>query len=198
MRPTKDFAAGYSFIELAFALGVIATIGGIAVPQLQNSIEGYRAAGAARYLSSSLQRARMEAVTRSAEVGLRFTEDKAGYAVTKYLDSNRNGVLSRDITNGIDVPLGAPDRLGDAFQGIDFGVLPGLPPVDAGGAPPGADPIKLGASNILAFSPGGTSSSGSIYVLGRGRHQYVVRIYGETGKTRVLKFNISLNQWLPL
>jgi type II secretory pathway pseudopilin PulG len=188
---------GYTFVELLFVIGIAATVGGAAVPQVAGSIEAYRAAGAAHYLSGRMQRARMEAVSRSAEVALRFTVDASGYSFAMYLDGNRNGVLTRDISRGADPALGAPERLTDNFQSVDFGVLPGLPPVDPGGAPPGVDPLKLGASNIVAFSPMGTSSTGSVYILGRGGNQYVIRVYGETGKTRVLKFNRSLNQWLP-
>jgi len=198
MRQQHRSGSGYSFIELAFTLGIVATVGATAVPQTVSSVDAYRAAAAARYLSGRMQRARMEAVARSAEVALRFSDTGAGYEFATFLDGNRNGVLTHDILRGIDPELGAPERLADNFPGVDFGVLPGLPPVDSGGTPPGSDPLKLGASNILAFSAVGTSSSGSVYILGRRRNQFVIRVYGETGKTRVLKFNRSLNQWLPL
>jgi len=198
MRQQHRSGSGYSFIELAFTLGIVATVGATAVPQTVSSVDAYRAAAAARYLSGRMQRARMEAVARSTEVALRFSDTGAGYEFATFLDGNRNGVLTHDILRGIDPELGAPERLADNFPGVDFGVLPGLPPVDSGGTPPGSDPLKLGASNILAFSAVGTSSSGSVYILGRRRNQFVIRVYGETGKTRVLKFNRSLNQWLPL
>jgi type II secretory pathway pseudopilin PulG len=190
--------SGYSFIELAFTLGIIATVGATAIPQTMGSVDAYRAAAAARYLSGRMQRARREAVARSAEVALRFSDTGAGYEFASFLDGNRNGVLTHDMQRGIDPALSAPERLSDNFAGVDFGVLPGLPSVDPGGTPPGSDPLKLGVSNILAFSAVGTSSSGSVYILGRHRNQFVIRVYGETGKTRVLKFNRSLNQWLPL
>jgi type II secretory pathway pseudopilin PulG len=198
MQPTSGKTRGYSLIELAFAMGIIATLGGIAVPQTSSSLEAYRGAAAARYLSGRMQRARMEAIARSAEVGLRFVQDATGCTFTTYRDSNRNGILTHDIAAGIDPQIDPPERIADSFQGVDVGVLPGLPAVDSGSAPPGTDPLKLGVSNILAFSPTGTSSSGSVYLLGRGRQQFVVRVYGETGKTRVLKFNARINQWLPI
>jgi type II secretory pathway pseudopilin PulG len=198
MTTVNQRARGYSLVELSFAMGVAATLAGVAVPQLGGSIDAYRAAGAARYLSGRMQRARMEAVTRSREVALRFSADAGGYSFATYMDGNRNGVLTREIESGVDPPIGSPERLPDNFRGTDIGVLPGLPAVDPGGAPPGADPLKLGVSNIVSFSPVGSSSSGSVYILGRGGNQYVVRIYGETGKTRVLKFNQSLKQWLPI
>ena len=77
-------------------------------------------------------------------------------------------------------------------------MLPGLPSVEPGGEPPGVDPVKLGAANILTFTPAGTSSSGSLYILGRKGTQYVIRIFGASGKTRVLKFDRRVRHWKPL
>ncbi len=114
----------------------------MATPGVLATIDDSRALAAARYLSTRLQRARMDAIVRSADVGFRITQSSSGYA--------------------------------------------------------GTDPIKLGASNILTFSPAGTSSPGSLYVLGRNRAQYVIRVLGQTGKTRVLKFDARARQWNPL
>jgi hypothetical protein len=84
------------------------------------------------------------------------------------------------------------------FSGVDFSALPGLPPIDAGSTAPGADPIRLGRGNSISFTPLGTATSGSVYVLGRGGAQYAVRVFGETGRTRVLKFDPRLRSWRPL
>jgi type II secretory pathway pseudopilin PulG len=191
-------AHGYSILEVLFATVTIATMSGVAVPKVLATLNDYRAAGAARYISARLQRARMDAVTRSADVGLMVSLTPRGYSYTVYLDRNRNGVRTIDIQNGIDTPLTASERLIDQFTGVDFGALPGLPSVDPGGTPPGSDPIRLGSSNIASFTAAGTSSSGSVYIRGRGDAQYVVRVYGQTGKTRVLTFNRRTWQWNPL
>jgi hypothetical protein len=122
----------------------------------------------------------------------------AGFSYTTYVDGNGDGVKTHDIGLSIDWPLSPAERLSDNFAGIDFGVLPGLPPVDSGSAPPGTDPIKLGTSNLLSFSPMGTSSTGSLYIRGRGTAQYVIRVMGETGRVHVLKFNARTRQWKPL
>jgi hypothetical protein len=44
----------------------------------------------------------------------------------------------------------------------------------------------------------GTSSTGSLYIRGRGTAQYVIRVMGETGRVHVLKFNARTRQWKPL
>jgi len=191
-------ARGYTVLELVFATATMVTIGGVAVAQTTARLDDYRAAGAARYLSARLQRVRMDAVTRSADVGLLVTQTVRGYSYAVYIDGNRNGVRSADIQRGTDRQTIAPERLIDQFPGVDFGALPGLPAVDPGGTPPGSDPIRLGVSNMATFTAAGTSSSGSVYIRGRRNQQYVVRIYGQTGKTRVLKFESRTRQWNPL
>jgi type II secretory pathway pseudopilin PulG len=187
--------SGYTIVELLFVLGTVATLSSVAVPQVLAGLDDFRTAGAARHISARLQRARMDAVVRSADVGLQVTSTAGGYGYAVYADGNRNGVRSADIQRGIDKPLVPPERLLDQFPGVDFGAIPGLPAVDSGGTPPGADPIRLGSGNMATFAASGTSSSGSLYIRGRRNAQYVVRIYGQTGKTRVLKFDARSRQW---
>ena len=190
-------ARGYSLIELVFATSLSVTAAAAAVPQILTTLDEYRAAGAARYLAARMQRTRMEAIVRSTEVAIQIVQDASGYAFTAYVDGNRNGIRSRDIQRGVDASLGATERLPDQFQGVDFGAIPGLPAVDPGGTPPGSDPIRLGSGNLASFSAAGTSSSGSLYVRGGRGIQYVIRIFGETGKVRVLKFDSRAQQWRP-
>ena len=135
---------------------------------------------------------------RSTSVAKKFAQTAEVYNYTVYLDGNGNGVRTEDIQNGVDRRLNGPERLRDHFAGVEFGVLPGLPPIDQGGAPPGTDPIRLGASSLAAFTALGTSSSGTVYIRGRRGAQYAVRIFGDTGKTRLLKFVHRTGHWSPL
>src|SRR5262245_14082562 len=154
------------------------TVGGMAVPPLRQAANQQRAASAARYVATRMQRARMEAIVRSADVAVRFTAVPGGYTFAVYVDGNRNGVLSKDIQKGVDWRLGSIERLQDNFQGVDFGALPGLPAVDAGSTAPGTNPIRLGTSGSASFSALGTSSTGTVYLKGAA-DQFAIRIYGE-------------------
>jgi type II secretory pathway pseudopilin PulG len=191
-------SGGYSLVELLFVMAVGVTMSAAAVPQLLTGLDDARTAGAAQYVSARFQRARMEAVLRSASVAVVFAQDADGYTYAAYVDGNGNGVLARDMQRGIDRRLGAVERLSEQFSGVDFGVLPGLPAIDAGGAAPGTDPIRLGAGNSASFAAGGTSTSGTVYLRGRGGAQYAVRLFGDTGRTRRLKFDSTARQWKPL
>jgi hypothetical protein len=191
-------ARGYSLVETIFVAGLGATITAMAVPQLWTGLDDYRTSGAARYMATRLQRTRMEAIARSAAVGMQFVRSGGGYAYAEFVDGNRNGVLTREIDSGVDRPLRPPERLPEQFTGVDFGTLPNVPPIDAGGTAPGADPIRLGRADIATFTPLGTATTGTLYVVGRYGAQYAVRIFGETGKTRLLKFDRRTARWRPL
>jgi len=184
---TSQRARGYSLVELVAAMAIGITLGAAAIPEYLAAADDVRASGAAYHISGRLQRARMEAVLRSAMVGVQFTQTGSSYSYAVYLDGNRNGVLTRDIQRGVDRLITAAERLPDQFSGVEFGAIPGLPAVDPGGMPPGTDPIRLGSGNIASFSPVGTSSSGTVYIRSRRDAQYAVRIFGETGKTRMVK-----------
>ena len=191
-------AGGYSLLEVVFVAGLGATLTAAAVPQVLTGLDDHRTSGAARYIAARLQRARMEAVMRSAIVALQFTQTSSGYSYAEYVDGNRNGVLASEMQSGVDWRHGAIECLTEQFTGVDFGVVPGLPPIDPGGTPPGADPIRLGAANRASFSPRGTATPGTVYIRGRDDAQYAVRIFGETGKTRLLKFDRRNRRWRPI
>ena len=190
--------AAFSLLDLVFAMGLAATLGSMAIPQTLSSLDEVRAVAAARHVANQLQRARTEAIARGAATALRVTRLPSGYGFQLHVDGNRNGVLSADILAGVDQPIDAFEQLHDRFAGVEFGALLALPSVDPAGTPPGTDPIRVGASDIATFTPLGTSTSGSLYILGRNGTQLVVRIYGQTGRTRVLRFQPGSAQWMPL
>jgi hypothetical protein len=191
-------STGYSVIELLFVLAVIAALSGMAIPQTLAALDGYRAYGAARYVSGRLYETRTTAVVRTANVGMRFIRSANSYTFAVYLDGNRNGVRTGEILGGVDREIYREERLSDLFPGVDFGALPGLPAVEAGSSPPGDDPIRFGSSNIAVFGALGTATPGSVYIRGRGEAQYAVRLLGQTGRIRILKFNPRTRVWRSL
>jgi type II secretory pathway pseudopilin PulG len=193
MRPRQS--AGYSMVELAVVLGLTVTATATALPRMLTRADDARVEGAARYLSARFYDTRLEAIARSTEVALRFTPTNAGYAMAAYADGNGNGVLARDIQQNVDREIRSPEQLSASFSGVEFGTLPGLPAIDAGSAAPGDDPIRFGASSMVSFSALGTSSSGTVYVKGRGSIQYAIRIVGATARVRIYRFDARSGRW---
>jgi type II secretory pathway pseudopilin PulG len=188
-------ARGYSMIELAVVVGLMATATATAVPRMLVGLDEARVAGAARYLAARFQDTRIEAVTRSRDVAIRFTATDAGYIYSIYVDGNGNGVLARDIQHDVDRQLHAPQQLSSHLSGVDLGTLPGLPAIDAGSPAPGDDPVRFGASNMVSFSALGTSSSGTVYLRGRNNTQYAVRLVGATARVRIFRFDARWWRW---
>ena len=187
---------GFTAVELLFACAVLVTAGAIAAPAIGHALDESATASAARYLAGTLRTLRHDAARRSAAAGLVFgpaaAERDPSYRV--YRDGNGNGIRTADITAGTDPPVAAAERIGDKFRGVRLQLAAGTPGVD-GAMTSSADGVRLGASRILAFSPDGTSSSGTLYVRGR-RAQYAVRVMGFTGRTRVLEYQPGSGTWV--
>jgi prepilin-type N-terminal cleavage/methylation domain-containing protein len=186
---------GFTLAEILFAVGVASVLSAAAAPQLLAGLDEWRTRGAVRYLSSRLYRARMEAANRNVDTAVRFVAAGSTFEYFTVVDGNRNGVRTADVQTGIDWGIDHPERLADKFAGVEFGALPGLPSVDPSGTAPGADPIRLGSSDMITFTPLGSSSPGSLYVRGRGRVQYVLRMFGETGRIRILRYYPGTREW---
>ena len=187
---------GMSLIEVMIGCGVLSVLLGMALPVLLTTRDDWSVRAAARHVASRAMLARAQAVHRGAAVGLRFESTPDGYRFGSYVDGDGDGIRTTDIADGVDAELHPAQRLADRFPSVSFALVPGLPPVGSG-KPAGAtfDPIRLGPSDILTYTPLGTSTSGSLYLNGRTGQQYAVRILGTTGRLRVLRFDAEAGAW---
>jgi hypothetical protein len=176
---------GYTLIEILFLCGLLATIAAATIPQTLSALDGLRTASAARWLTARMASARTQAVMRSAHVAIRFVDTPSGITLATFVDGNGNGVRNTDIDTLVDRACDTPIELADLFPGVDIGV--------SGTA--GSDPVRLGSSNLLSFTPNGTATSGSIYVRGRRGSQYVVRVLGATGRARIQRYVEATRRW---
>ena len=188
-------ARAYSLVELLVVLALVLLLCGAGMPTLLAARDDVRADGAASFLASELRGARMEALRRNAQVAVRFEVDGDDYLLAFYVDGNGNGVRSADIASGIDALLRPRERLGRQFPGVGFGFEDDVPDLDGVEWTETASPIRFGSSRMVSFSPTGTSSSGTVYLRGRGHRQLAVRVLGGTGRIRSWLFNFRTRQW---
>jgi hypothetical protein len=187
-------SVGFSVVELMLVAAIATTVTAMAVPQAVHALDEYHTRAAAHYLAMRLADARIGAITRSAYVGLRFESQGADYRFTGVMDGNGNGLRTVDVARGDDPVIAAPDMLAWHFSGVTFGILAGVP--DADGDPAGTpDGVRVGSSRLLSMNPNGSSSSGTLYVHGRRRSQYAVRVLGATGRVRVVRFDAVRGVW---
>ncbi|HEY3381452.1 MAG TPA: GspH/FimT family pseudopilin [Vicinamibacterales bacterium] len=188
---------GYSLIELVVCVALMLVLVGVATPAWLIARAGVRAVGAADYVASRLHVARLEALKRRANVAVRFEAEAGDFRWAMYADGNGNGVRTAEIAAGIDPLIRAHERLSDHFPGVGFRILDLAEPIDGADGADQADPIRVGRSRMISFSPTGTSSSGTVYIGGQGPHQLAVRVLGATGRIRALTFNFSSGSWEP-
>jgi prepilin-type N-terminal cleavage/methylation domain-containing protein len=177
---------GLTLIEIIFVIALWAVIAGIAVPQVLVALHRQKAWAAARYLAARMAMARSYAVTRSAYVALRFTRLGDDVMFQMFVDGNRNGVRTLDIGSHVDLAIDVSARLSELFPGVVIGVSSDV----------GTDPVRLGSTNLLSFSPLGTATPGTIYVRSREGLQLAVRITGATGRTRLLRYVPRTREWV--
>lgn len=185
----------YSVVELLVGLTLALLLCGAGMPSLLAARDDVRADGAADFLVSQFHKVRLDALHRNAQVAVRFESEGDDYLLAFYVDGNANGVRSTDITSGADPLLRPRERLGQQFPGVRFGFEEGVPDIDGVPSAENPDPIRFGRSRMLSFSPTGTSSSGTVYLHGRGHRQLAVRVLGGTGRIRSLFFNVTAATW---
>jgi type II secretory pathway pseudopilin PulG len=186
---------GAALIDVIVTCGLVAVLCAIAIPTLQATRDRDAARSAARYLANRLHLTRIEAVRRNTNVSLRFDPDDLG-RIRLFADGNGDGVRQVDIDGGIDPALGPDADIEELFPNVSLQIVATVREPDATGTlDAGSDPVRIGASSLLSFSPLGSATSGTIYLAARTGPQLCVRVLGATGRTRVLWFDTANRTW---
>ena len=191
-------ARGMALVDVLAATGLSLVMAGMAVPVVGGTLERERTLVGAHYLAAAVQRARLEALKRSAVVAVRLQELDGRTSVQLFADGNGNGVLQRDIDRHFDPALTMAEWLDEHASGVSLQINQTIAEVGGGGElAPGDDPVRMGNSSLVSFSPLGSATSGTLYVAARRGPQMAIRVYGATGRVRVLTFDAQARQWRP-
>lgn len=189
---------GAALIDIVVASALCVILGAVAVPVVGGTLERERTIIGVQYLAGQLQRARLESLKRAQAVAVRIELVGERTQLRLFVDGNGNGVLQKDIDKGTDSPLTLAEWLDDQARDISLRVNQTIKDV-AGTATlnPGDDPLRIGNTSLLTFSPIGSATSGTLYVAARRGPQMAIRIFGATGRVRVLVFDAQARQWHP-
>lgn len=199
LRPCRFVAArGAALIDIVIAAALCVVMMAIAVPVIGGTLERERTIVGAQYLAGQLLRARLDSLKRARSVAVRIEVVGDRTQLQLFADGNGNGVLQREIERDIDPPLTPPAWLDDQARDISLRVNQTIKDV-AGAATiaPGDDPLRIGNTALLAFSPLGSATNGTMYVAAHRGPQMAIRVFGATGRVRVLVFDAQSRLWHP-
>lgn len=190
---------GFQIIELVVGLAVMSVLLTLSVPPLLEMAGDLRVRLAAQELVGTLRLARAWAIRYDANVAVKFDRDDEGCVTFAfYRDGDEDGVRNRDIDSGVDTEVLPPRRLAHLTRYVDFGFPPDRRPRDPGSPRrylSTDDPIRFNESDLASFGPLGTSTPGSLYVTDGRSRLAVVRVFGRTGKVKVLTYDFDEEVW---
>lgn len=179
-------------------MSLVALLAGIGAPSLLRLTRALRLELAAQELVGVLRLSRGAAVRLGEKVGVKFFtgDGRVGYRI--YRDGDGDGVRTKDIESGVDPPVTPPTSLRRFGAAVRFGFPPGKPPRDPGNPRRRLgrlrDPIRFNRSDLAVFGPLGESTPGSLY-LTDGERLAVVRLFGRTGKPKILFYDRARERW---
>jgi type II secretory pathway pseudopilin PulG len=191
---------GFTLIELLGALAALTVAVLLTAPPLLRATASIRVRLAAEELVVALRHARSLAVRYSANVALDLQRTGSGsLTYGLYRDGDGDGVLRQDIRAGIDPPVGPAVPLTRPGRDVRLGLPPNRPVRDPGD--PRAwldrrdDPVRFNRSDLASFDPLGTATPGSIYLWDGADRLVAVRVFGRTGKVKVVTYNFAAARW---
>jgi Tfp pilus assembly protein FimT len=193
-----DNTKGVALIDVLPALALAALVSATTIPVVAGTLERERAWLGAHYLAGRLAHAQLEALRRGVFVAVRIELGAADATLQMFADGNGNGVLSADIEDGLDPPIGPSDSIGAHARDVSIRLNQRV--LDAGGSivlDPGSDPLRIGPTSLISCSPTGSLTGGTVYVAAIRGPQLAVRITGSTGRVRVLHYEPVTGQWRP-
>lgn len=195
---TRHGQRGFTLSEMLTAIAIIGMTAAIAFPKMMTLQRRAAARNAAAEIRTIFHEARMRAIARGRNCGVKFSKGADGWTYALYDDGDGDGVRNDDITSGVDPCFKTPRKV---LASLERRATIGLPPfaiVDPDGdpLPPTKSPVAFGTSTICSFSPMGESSPGTIYITDSIEDVYAIRSFGATGRIRLLRWNAGKHKWV--
>lgn len=189
---------GFQLIELLVVLTLILLVASVTLPWLSSNAGAVQLDLASAEVVGALRLARATAIRLGVKVGVKFREQQEGaLTFTLYSDGDGDGVLTRDIESSVDPPVGPPRQLHHFGRRVRLGFPLGPAPRDPGNErrrlPP--DPIRFNRSDMASFGPLGGSTPGSIYLTDGRSRLAAVRLFGRTGKAKIIRYDVKTETW---
>jgi prepilin-type N-terminal cleavage/methylation domain-containing protein len=187
---------GITLIELLVAITIVGVIAMCAVPAFSAYRRQTSVIAAAHEMRSLLREIRSRAIARGRYSGVKFVKSGANWTYTLYDDGNTNGISNADITKGIEKRYFGPAVVMPSFRTAAIALLPQtIRDPDGDKLLPSDPALQFGTSTICSFSPEGTGTPGTIYISDGVMNLYAVRVFGATGRLRMLRYDAGKQKW---
>ena len=187
---------GLTLLEVLVVFAIIAIIAAAAIPAFATYRRNASMRAQAAELRGIFRAVRSRAIMRGAHAGVKFTRAGNAWVYSLYDDGNGNGIRSAEIASGVDRRYAGPSMLMPQFNIASIALLPTtIRDPDGGTLLPTASAVQFGSSTLCSFSPTGTATSGSVYITDGAGHLCAVRVYGPSGRVRLLRYNDGRRRW---
>lgn len=188
--------SGFSLLELLAAIAILGILVLVAMPAFATYRRHASILAAANETMAMLREVRSRAIASNSNVGVKFTRRGDTWSYALYEDGDGDGVRNDDITAGRDHRLTPPQPLMPQLHLARIGLLP-VTVTDPDGDPllPTDDPVAFSRSAICSFSPLGSGTPGSIYMVDGTGQLYCVRVSGPTGRAHFLRYEGGSRGW---
>jgi prepilin-type N-terminal cleavage/methylation domain-containing protein len=187
---------GITLIEVVVALTIVGVIAMCAVPAFAAYRRQSSVLAAAHEMRTLLREIRGRAIAHGGYSGVKFVRTANNWTYTLHDDGNANGIYNADITKGSDKRYFGPAVVMPSFRTASISLLPKtIRDPDGAKLSPGDNALQFGNSTLCAFSPQGGGTPGTIYISDGVNNLYCVRVFGATGRIRILRYDSGKAKW---
>ncbi len=188
---------GYSLSEMLVVVAVIGMTVSITMPAFNSMRRRIAVKAAVAELRAILHKSRMRAIAKGINSGIRFSNVGNEWRYAGYDDGDANGLRNEDITAGVDKEIFAPRPVLMTDRGSATISVPNTIIRDPDGdkLTPSSSAVQFNRSQLCSCSPTGSCTPGSIYLTDGADGIYCVRVFGASGRIRVLRWNDTQLKW---
>jgi len=187
---------GTTLIEILVVIVIIGILVLCAVPAFANYRRQSSVMAAANEMRGMLRSVRSRAIARGRNAGVKFVKSGNDWTYTLYDDGNGNGIANADITRKIDKRYFGPAVVMPSFRTASISLLPKtIKDPDGDKLLPTDNALQFGNSTICSFSDLGSGTAGTIYISDGVSNLFCVRVYGASGKVRILRYDAGKQKW---
>lgn len=193
---TRRRVRGFTLIELLAAVAIIGLIALCSVPAFGTYRRRASCEAAGNELRILLRGVRAHAIAEGRYAGVKFAQVPGNWTYSLYDDGNGNGVANDDIKRGLDVRFRGPVVTMPQSGTVSIRLLPQtVRDPDGAKLQPSSAALQFGRSTICSFSPVGAGTPGTIYLSDGIDQLWCVRVYGASGKVRLLRYDARRAKW---